>query len=448
MNKIRTLIVDDDENIVHSVRLSLGMHDIEVEAVEPRKAPGLAAGGAFDLLLLDVYLGSENGIDILKQIVSLDPDFPVIMISGLADMDEAIEAIKLGAYDFIEKPLKPERLLVSVQNAARYGRIKKLREEIPFVFTSPEMVRIAERARKVANTDTTVLITGESGTGKEVLANYIHAHSRRRDEVIVKLNCSAIPESLIESELFGHKKGSFTGAVSDYPGKIQGADGGTLFLDEIGELPPSMQVKLLRFLENRELQRVGEYRYRQVDVRIITATNRDLVEEMKREAFREDLFYRLNVFPLSLPPLRDRREEIVPLAEHFLSEFALGMGIPVPAVTPAAAELLRSLPYEGNVRELRTVIERILILMSGVSITEENVKEAVTAGRKDTGDALFLRPMPLHEAKRRMELDYIRTQIAAAGGSVRKAAENLGVLPNNLSRRLKQLEEQIGAPGD
>jgi DNA-binding NtrC family response regulator len=448
MGKIRALIVDDDENIVHSVRLSLRMHDIEVEPVEPRKASGFAAGGEFDLLLLDVYLGPENGIDILKQTLRAAPEFPVIMISGLADMDEAIEAIKIGAYDFIEKPLKPERLLVSVQNAARYGRIKKSRKEAPFVRTSPEMVRLAERAGKVANTDTTVLITGESGTGKEVLANYIHAHSPRKNEVMVKLNCSAIPESLIESELFGHKKGSFTGAVSDYPGKIQSADGGTLFLDEIGELPLQMQVKLLRFLETRELQRVGESRCRQVDVRIISATNRDLEKEMKSGAFREDLFYRLNVFPLSIPPLQNRREEIIPLAEYFLSEFAAGMGIPEPALTPGAAELLRALPYGGNVRELRTLIERMLILTSGVSITEENVKEAAAAGKEETREDLFRKPMPLHEAKRRMELDYIRTQLDIAGGSIRKAAQTLGVLPNNLSRRLKQLEEQIGAPGD
>lgn len=301
---------------------------------------------------------------------------------------------------------------------------------------------LAERARKVAVTDSTVLISGESGTGKEVLCAFIHSFSRRGDEPMVKLNCGAIPESLIESELFGHKKGSFTGAVSDYTGKLQAADGGTLFLDEVGELPLQMQVKLLRFLENGELQRIGETRTMKVDVRIIAATNKELQEEVGKGTFREDLFYRLNVFPLLLPPLRERRKDIVLLADHFLEDLSLRMGIPKPIFDQEAADRLQSLPLNGNVRELRSIVERILILSSGMTITEDEVMEAVSTGRENNYQELFQTTMPLSKAKQKLELGYIRAQLALYGDSVQKTAEALGILPNNLSRRVKQLEEQ------
>jgi DNA-binding NtrC family response regulator len=442
MNSIRVLIVDDDENIVSSIRLSLGMRDVKVEHGTPETVVDQVYSGNYDLLLLDVYLGESNGIDLLKEVLELTPDFPVIMISGLADMEEAIDAIKLGAYDFIEKPLKPERLFVSVQNAARYGRMRKQREEAPFVFSSSVMNTIAAKARRAAVSRTTVLITGESGTGKDVLAQYIHSYSPRREEAMVKINCGAIPETLIESELFGHKKGSFTGAVSDYPGKIQSAQGGTLFLDEIGELPLTMQVKFLRFLENGELQRIGESGFRKADVRIIAATNKELEMEIQKGAFREDLFYRLNIFPLHLPPLRERREEIIPLANHFLSALSLDMGLPLPELDSSAEEFLRSLPLRGNARELKTLMERILVLSGERTVTGAVLVEAGQPIKQDKEEGLFQKSMALSEAKRVLELEYIRRQLERFGGSVQRTAEALGVLPNNLSRRIKQLEEQ------
>jgi two-component system nitrogen regulation response regulator NtrX len=304
------------------------------------------------------------------------------------------------------------------------------------------MAKLIEKAEKVARTDSTVLITGESGTGKEVLSRFIHEHSKRRDGDLVKLNCGAIPESLIESELFGHKKGSFTGATADYTGKLQAADGGTLFLDEIGELPLAAQVKFLRFLESREIQRIGDTGTIEVDTRIIAATNRDLGTAAADGSFREDLYYRLNVFPLHLPPLRERREDIIPLAEHFLSLLSGQMGIPAPVLKANAKARIESLPLKGNVRELKTLMERILILTGGREITGEEVDEAgqVTGsgGLKD----VFSAPLPLSEAKRRLELLYIKTQLEQHAGSIQKTAETLQVLPNNLSRRIRQLEGQ------
>lgn len=442
MNSIRVLIVDDDENIVSSVRLSLGMRDVEVDRGTPETVVDQVYSGNYDLLLLDVYLGDKNGVDLLKEVLELTPDFPVIMISGLADMEDAIGAIKLGAYDFIEKPLKPERLFVSVQNAARYGRMRKQREEVPFVFSSSLMKEIAAKARRVAASRTTVLITGESGTGKDVLAQYIHSYSPRREEGMVKINCGAIPETLIESELFGHKKGSFTGAVSDYPGKILSAQGGSLFLDEIGELPLSMQVKFLRFLENGELQRIGESGFIKADVRLIAATNNDLEEEIKNERFREDLFYRLNIFPLHLPPLRERREDVIPLANYFLSTLSLDMGLPVPELDESAAEFLYSLRLRGNARELRTLMERVLLLSGDRFVTADTLAKASQPVKQYEEESLFQKTMTLSEAKRALELEYIRRQLQRFGGSVQKTAEALGILPNNLSRRLKQLENQ------
>ena len=442
MNRpINILICDDDENIISSIRLSLEQHGISVESVAPAELPR-AIESIHDVLLLDVYLGPHNGIDLLKKIVRLQPNFPVIMISGLAEMSEAVEAVRLGAYDFIEKPLKPQRLLVSVRNAARFGKMKKKQAEAPFIVQSPLMRGVTAKAAKVAATESTVLILGESGSGKDVLAKYIHAQSGRSTGPLIKLNCGAIPDTLIESELFGHKKGAFTGAVKDYSGKIQAAEGGTIFLDEIGELPLAVQTKLLRFLESREIQRVGEERIITVNARIIAATNRNIEQLVEEKQFREDLYYRLNIFPLILPPLRKRREEIVPLAEHFLEELSAATGTPKPVLSGGAGEYLSRLLFPGNVRELRSVIERLLILSGSVEITADDVRDAAAGRLEDAGEDMFSETIPLSEAKRKLELRYINVQLVKHGGSIQKTAEALGLLPNNLSRRIKQLKEE------
>lgn len=459
MKPLKVLIMDDDVNILKSLEMVLHNEIMDVvlrgdgsfDASEIREA---------DVMLLDVYLGNRKGQDVLKDTLEKDPFLPVVMISGLTGVDEALECTRLGAFDFIEKPLKVPRLILTIKNAARFRSLRRetLSDTLPSS-RNPDMLTLFSKARKVAVTDMTVLITGESGTGKDVLARYIHALSPRFEAGLFKLNCSAIPESLAESELFGHRKGSFTGAITDYEGKIMSADGGTLFLDEIGDLPAGAQAKLLRFLENREIQRVGDTRIITADTRIIAATNKNL-EILSREGkFREDLFYRLNVIPLRLPPLRERKEDIPLLTDHLIVRFCREQGIRPPELAVEVYETLSQMELKGNIRELKSILEQAVIFSGTGNISPGDIRApaAISDGtarepaHQETAAEitdLFTTPCPLRDAKRKLELLYLSHWLRKNDGSVTKTAESLEILPNNLTRRLKSLREGFSTEAD
>ncbi|NBC29817.1 MAG: response regulator [Spirochaetes bacterium] len=450
------LVVDDDAHVLESMVATLRLREIEVVSAPNAAAARRALSPDLSAVVLDFALGEERGTDFLEEVRAGYPLLPVIMVSGIASVEEALEAVNLGAADFIEKPIRAERLIVSVENAIGLHRLRThARDEALPIAESPLMREVLQRAARAASSRSTVLLSGESGTGKDRVARLVHALSPRASGPLVKINCGALPESLVESELFGHKKGAFTGAVSDSPGKILGADGGTLFLDEIGELSLAVQVKLLRFLETGEIQRVGDHATRTVNTRLVAATNRNLTEEVKRGGFREDLFYRLNVLPIEVPPLRERREDVAPLARYFAATIATDQGWAPPEFSNAALEQLATAALPGNVRELRNVVERLLVLGEGPVIGAADVEAILgTDGVTSDGAAAdgaadedpFARAMPLPEARRELERRYLQQQLDAHGHSVKRTAEALSMIPANLSRRLSQL--QIPTRGD
>ena len=431
------LIVDDDANVGRSVSMVLARRGMTAHVAAPSDW-SRTLSEEVDVVLLDLYLGAVKGQNILERLLAEHPLVPVVIMSGVASAEEAVDCVRRGAFDYLEKPLAAERLAITVANAARFRRVRlaALADSVP-VFASQSMRALAEDASKVAATDSAVLITGESGTGKEVTARYIHGLSRRSALPLVKVDCGALPESLIESELFGHAKGAFTGADADYPGKLQAAAGGTLFLDEVAELPPAAQTRLLRFLDSGEVQRVGATTVATVDARIIAATNVDLERAVAAGTLRRDLYFRLNVIRLRIPPLRSRREDIVPLAESFVTSLAARLGVQPRAWGPGAVRRLRALPLPGNVRELKTIIERVLVLEDALVIEAAHIDRAAAGGVVESDDP-FARTLPLAEAKRQLERRYLQRQFELHGRSVKRTAAALGMLPNNLSRRARQ----------
>ena len=432
------LVVDDDANVGRSVSLVLARRGMTARVAAPSDW-FRALSEEVDVVLLDLYLGAVKGQNVLQRLLAEHPLVPVVIMSGVASAEEAVDCVRRGAFDYLEKPLTAERLAITVGNAARYRRVRlaALADDLP-VFASQTMRALADDARKVAATDSAVLITGESGTGKEVTARYIHGLSLRNALPLVKVDCGALPESLIESELFGHAKGAFTGADADYQGRLQAAAGGTLFLDEVAELPPAAQTRLLRFLDSGEVQRVGATAVATVDARVIAATNADLERAVAAGTLRRDLYFRLNVIRLRIPPLRSRREDIVPLAESFAHSLAGRLGVQPRALSPDAVRRLRALPLPGNVRELKTIIERVLVLEDAPVIEAAQIDRAAGAGVLEPDDP-FARTLPLAEAKRQLERRYLQRQFELHGRSVKRTAAALGVLPNNLSRRARQL---------
>ena len=432
------LVVDDDANVGRSVSMVLARRGMTARVALPSDW-SRALSEEVDVVLLDLYLGAVKGQNILQRLLAEHPLVPVVIMSGVASAEEAVDCVRRGAFDYLEKPMTAERLAITVGNAARYRRVRlaALADDLP-VFASQGMRALADDARKVAATDSAVLITGESGTGKEVTARYIHGLSLRSALPLVKVDCGALPESLIESELFGHAKGAFTGAAADYPGRLQAAAGGTLFLDEVAELPPAAQTRLLRFLDSGEVQRVGATAVATVDARVIAATNVDLERAVAAGTLRRDLYFRLNVIRLRIPPLRSRREDIVPLAESFAHSLAGRLGVQPRALSPGAVRRLRALPLAGNVRELKTIIERVLVLEDAPVIEAAHIDRAAGAGALEPDDP-FARTLPLAEAKRQLERRYLQRQFELHGRSVKRTAAALEVLPNNLSRRARQL---------
>ncbi len=396
----RVLVVDDEKSIREVLRQVLGYEGYGVEfAASGGEALSVYRSRPTDLVLLDVKMQGIDGIETLQQLRLQDPLARVVMISGHASISTAVQAVKEGAFDFLEKPLDADRLLVTVRRALEHRRLEgenaRLREGLAratdsrfaMVGGSGALREIRELVARVAPTDVRVLISGENGSGKELVARAIHDASSRSDGPFVDVNCAAIPGELVESELFGHMKGAFTGAVRDQPGKFEAADGGTLFLDEIGDLALSAQAKILRALQEDVIVRVGGNRPIAVDVRVIAATNRDLSDEIAAGRFREDLFFRLNVMPVHVPALRDRTEDIPALVAHFVASLGAGPGMTPKAFSPAALRRLRQRSWPGNVRELRNAVERLLILAAGPEVSEADVDQALPG---DTGTPIDL----------------------------------------------------------
>lgn len=404
-----------------------------------------------DVILTDLKLPSMDGIEILKETKTVDPFLPVIVMTAYGSIETAVEAMKLGASDFITKPFNPDHLLMVIKRVLDSRKLLRenvlLKEEVSrkmpvIIGKSPLMVELMQNVQKVARTKTTVLILGESGTGKELIAKAIHYLSDRTEYPFVTINCAAIPRELLESELFGYEKGAFTGAESRKPGKFELADRGTIFLDEIGEMELSLQAKLLRIIEDGMLERIGGLKPVRVDVRIIAASNRDLSSEVQKGRFREDLFYRLNVFPLYVPPLRERKEDIPLLVEYFLKKYSQELKQPLRSISREAMELLVSYNWKGNVRELENTIERALILSDGESIRPEHIS-LIPQGSGP--DRLFeLIPMDgcledtSRAALRIVESERIKRALKETKGNKLRAAEILGVSYKTLLTKIKE----------
>jgi len=440
------LVVDDDERIRQSLGGILKDEGYEVvDAKDGLQALKQVEGEAPDLVLLDIWMPGMDGMEVLERIKGQIPNLPVIMISGHANIELAVKATKLGAYDFIEKPLSLEKVLLTVNNALSFSKLeqenKALRQEIQrkyeIVGSSPEIQHLKEQIKIVAPTNGWVLIAGENGTGKELVARAIHHLSLRAEKPFVEVNCAAIPEELIESELFGHEKGSFTGAVSKRRGKFDLANEATIFLDEIADMSLKTQAKILRILQEQKFERVGGTEVIFVDVRVIAATNRDLQQEMQQGKFREDLYYRLNVIPMEVPPLRKRKGDIAVLLEHFIKEFCLENHKELKKVSPEAMSLLVSYPWPGNVRELKNLIERMVIMTRGSVIEAKDIPDPIREQRKVQPESSFLEYNLLKDARREFEKRFIMQKLMENEENISKTAEVIGIERSNLHRKIK-----------
>jgi two-component system, NtrC family, nitrogen regulation response regulator NtrX len=444
----RVLIVDDETGI----RAALGQL-LEYEGYEVRGA-GNAVDGLSEyerwrphLVFLDVKMAGIDGIEALKRLRAMDPAAVVVMISGHATIQTAVEATQLGAYDILEKPLDTDRTLVTLRNALQHLDLQeentRLKQSIEarheIVGRSYAINALIEKIEKVAGTPARVLITGENGTGKELVARALHKRSVRTDEAFIEVNCAAIPSELIESELFGHMKGSFTGAIADRSGKFEQADGGTIFLDEIGDMSLTAQAKVLRVLQDGEVTRIGGSQRIKVDVRVFAATNKDLEVEIAAGRFREDLYYRLNVVPIHVPPLRDRREDIPLLVQHFINTLSQQEGIAPRAVTEDALARLTSLEWPGNVRELRNTVERLLILASGPRITATDVERLVGQRPVEaTSLGSLTECRTFEEFKQAAERAFLTAKLREFDWNVSETARALDMPRSNLYKKIER----------
>jgi DNA-binding NtrC family response regulator len=446
------LIVDDEKNMRRSLQTMLGEEGYTVRTAESaEEALGLLAQEEYFMVITDARLGGMTGYDFLTQIHRQWPDLPAMMITAYATPRLAVEAIKAGALDYLAKPFDPEELFHAVARCAERHRLLRenaaLRSRAGEVFTleqivgeAPKMRELRQLIRTVAPTDARVLILGESGTGKELVAGAIHSLSPRRNENYVRINCAAIPETLLESELFGHEKGAFTGALKQKPGRVEEADGGTIFLDEIADMGKPLQAKLLRFLEDGSFTRVGGTEELRVNVRLIAATNRDIAQAITTGDFREDLFHRLNVVQFNLPPLRDRGDDILLLAGHFLQFFRTKMGKSITGITAAAQQKLLVQRWPGNVRELRNVIERALILETGPEIQASSLPEFSMEARLAKGAPATVAPdESLDAALERLERDLIQSALEQNNFSLTRTAGRLKLTRHALRYRMQRL---------
>jgi len=451
----RILIVDDEKGIRTTLRGILEDEGFEVDAVgSGERCLDVTRSGDYDLVILDVWLPEMDGLAVLEQLKEDGYPAQVIMISGHGTIESAVRATRLGAWDFVEKPLSLDKTVLVVKNALRQRRLerenielqRRLHGDETMVGESPAMLELRRQIELAAPSDSRVLIFGENGTGKELVARSIHQGSRRAAAPFVEVNCAAIPEELIESELFGHIKGSFTGASEDKDGKFKAADGGTLFLDEIGDMSLKTQAKVLRVLQEQKIEPVGSSRSLGVDVRVIAATNKELEQEIARGAFRKDLYFRVNVIPIRVPPLRERRGDVPKLAAHFVKEFAERFGRKPKKLDAGAVALLESHDWPGNVRELRNAIERLMIMVPGDTIRAGDLAQfdsAATVGAAEEGGTPE-RFSSLKEAREYWERRIISAKLEECGHSVAKAAKALKVERSHLYRKLKAYGIPIG----
>ncbi len=463
------LIVDDEEAILSSLSSILQDEGYEVTTAKS----GMEALRIFttdppDLAILDIWMPEMDGLETLKRIRELVPTAQVMMMSGHGSIETAVKAIKLGAYDYIEKPLSLENVTLRVKHALEQYRLEeenrslrtKVQKKFELVGESPAMLQLRRLIQTAGPTNSRVLIGGENGTGKELVARAIHLGSPRADRPFVAVNCAAIPETLIESELFGHEKGSFSGATSMKRGQFEQADGGTLFLDEIGDMSLSTQAKVLRALQEQQFTRVGGTKLMKVDVRVLAASNKDLLKEIAKGAFREDLYYRLNVVPVVVPPLRDRREDIPLLIRHFVKLHAEEQGLRIKEITPEAMHVFQQYDWPGNIRELRNLIERLMIMAPGpvIDTAQANMSLQVrpsaggpasaAAGAAPAPNPLFTQPFDsLRDARNAFEKEYIARKLREHHWNISRTAEDLKIERSHLHRKIKLLDVEMRPEG-
>jgi DNA-binding NtrC family response regulator len=453
MASVRVLVVDDKENILKLFAKILAEGHQVTSALDGARALSLIATEEFDVVVTDIRMPGAGGFEVLAAVKARSPSTEVVMMTGYASVGDAVRAMKLGAYDYLEKPFDPDAAALTVARAAERRRLRdetaSLRRELEGIHSFRNLVGKSDRMRDVyrlleqaAGLDITVLLGGETGTGKELAARAIHYHSARKERRFVPVNCGALPPDLVESELFGHARGAFTGAATAKAGLFEEADGGTIFLDEIGELPLATQVKLNRVLQEREIRRVGDNVAIKVDVRVIAATHRDLRTEVHAGRFREDLFYRLNVLPIRLPPLRERAEDVPLLASHFLEKHARAMRREIGGFDPEALRLLASHPWPGNVRELENAVERAVAIASGSSILSRDLPAELTAPTSPHSPGPALAAMPYREvveqAQDRVSREYLAALLTEFHGNVTRAAARAGLERESLHRLLKK----------
>jgi len=440
----KIMVIDNEEGLCRMMEAVLLDDGYAVRSfTDPREALEFFRPQVWDLVISDIKMPGIDGLEVLRQIKEREADIPVIMITAFATVEMSIQALRRGAYDMLTKPFEPDELLFRVRNAISHNELREenahLREELAEKFnfsaiigTSSSLQKLLEKVEKVAVRDTSVLITGESGTGKELIAQAIHHNSARRNKRFVAINCGAIPESVLESELFGHKKGAFTGATVDREGLLQAADGGTLFLDEIGNLPLNVQKTLLRFLEEREFLRVGDSTAIKVDVRLLSATNSDLAAEVSAGTFREDLFYRLNVINLHLPPLRERRADIPLLAAHFIARQNAAFGTNILGLSDEARQAACDFDWPGNIRQLKNVIEACLTIETAERISLEVLSQFIKIDSHGQPGSDYT------EALANFEIDYLRQLLRDTDGNVEEAAQRAGMNMATIYRKLKK----------
>ena len=453
MAEKRVLIVDDEENMRHMLQVMLQKAGY-VAQVAADGVEGLEqmAEKDFDFVLCDVRMPQMDGMAFLEKSRQMRPDQTVIMMSAYGTMDSALEAIKIGAYDYISKPFKQDEVLLTLkkaeererlkkENVVLQNRLKKIEQKYSFgniIARSEAMAQVFDLVEKVAQHKTTVLVTGESGTGKDLIAKTIHSNGNRVSVPMVSINCGSIPENLLESELFGYKKGAFTDAVKDKPGLFEEADGGTIFLDEIGELPLSLQVKLLRVLQEEEISPLGATTSKKIDVRVIVATSKDLQQEVNAGRFREDLFYRINVMKIHLPPLRERRGDIPLLVGYFIHHFNRKLEKEIEGLSSQAMPILMAYSWPGNVRELENVIERAVLLGKGRWITPDDLPQSITSGQPSPPSIAPEHTLSIKKASKTLERDLIRRALELTEGNRSKAARILEISRPILISKIKE----------
>ncbi|MDT8440510.1 MAG: sigma-54 dependent transcriptional regulator [Desulfuromonadales bacterium] len=446
MSARRIMLVDNEEGLCRMMEAVLTDQGYLVKAyTKPVQAVADFIAGDFDLVVTDIKMPEMDGLEVLQHIRKRDPEIPVIMITAYATVEMSIQALRRGAYDMLTKPFEPDELLYRVKNALQHHRLveenRELKEELSGKFrfdkiigTSVAIKALLERVAKVAIRDTSVLITGESGTGKELIAQAIHHNSARKDHRFIAVNCGALPENILESELFGYRKGAFTGATENRKGLLEAADGGTLFLDEVGNLPMNVQKTLLRFLQEHEFRRLGETVSTKVDVRLISATNSDLQAEVANGAFREDLYYRLNVINLHLPPLRERQADIPPLAAFFIRQQNEKFGTDFKGLTPEALDAILHYEWPGNIRQLRNVIEAAMTISSGNYLGLPEIAQLLGTAAENG----LTEPHAYATALESFETEYLTRLLRKHGGNVENAASEAGMNMATIYRKLKK----------